>query len=243
MHEASLYEDNVFITLTYAPGNLPANGSLEYRDFQLFMKRLRKHFTGREIRFYMCGEYGELNQRPHYHACLFNVTFDDQVPKGKSKSGQVFYDSALLEKLWGLGGVSVQPLVRETASYCARYIMKKVTGDDATIHYSTIDEDGEMRHKEPEFARMSLRPGIGARWLDRFVGDVFNFDSIVCDGQHRQVPRFYDKRFKRNGGDFDAIEFGRQQRAARAFADNTDERRQTREVVHQAKVRNLKRDL
>ena len=95
MHEASLHKENCFITLTYGRGNLPPNSSLEHRDFQLFMKRLRK-LRGR-CRFYMCGEYGPLNQRPHYHACLFGVDFrSDRVPQGKSGSGAIFYDSAQL---------------------------------------------------------------------------------------------------------------------------------------------------
>ncbi|QXP08441.1 MAG: replication initiator protein [Arizlama microvirus] len=242
MHEASLWDSNCFVTLTYSPGNLPANSSLEYRDYQLFMKRLRKHFDGRVIRFYMCGEYGEDRGRPHFHACLFNVDFTDQVPAGKSKSGQLFYTSAVLTKLWGLGHCSVQPLVRETASYCARYIMKKVFGQDAESSYTVVNEHGEIVQREPEFARMSLRPGIGARWVDKYVSDVFPLDSVVHNGTRRRVPKFYDRRVK-DIVDFDSIEFARQQAAKRASEDNTDERRAVREVVHLAKVRTLKRDL
>ena len=59
MHEASLYDFNSFVTLTYNDENLPEFNSLDYRHFQLFMKRLRKEFAPTNIRFYMCGEYGE----------------------------------------------------------------------------------------------------------------------------------------------------------------------------------------
>ena len=101
MHEASLHSENCFVTLTYGRDKLPPDGSLEHRDFQLFMKRLRRHF-GKTVRFYMCGEYGPLNFRPHYHACLFNVNFiSDRVPAGKSGSGAVFYDSPTLEEALG----------------------------------------------------------------------------------------------------------------------------------------------
>jgi len=243
MHEASMWPENCFVTLTYAEGNLPAYGSLDYRDFQLFMKRLRFEFAPREIRFYMCGEYGEARGRPHFHACLFNLDFADKEPVGTSKSGQVFFTSAVLSRLWGKGIVSVQPLVRETASYCARYIMKKVLGDDAKTAYSVVDSDGEVHFRTPEFARMSLRPGVGAAWLDKFGGDVYPLDSVVAGGVRRQVPRFYDRRARRGGVDLEAIEFEREKRARAASADNTDDRRQVREKVHLAKVRNLKRDL
>lgn len=98
MHEAALWPRNCFVTLTYGRGELPPLGSLDHRDFQLFMKRLRVTRSG-TVRFYMCGEYGPTNGRPHYHACLFNVDFPDMVPAGKSKSGQIMYKSAELESL------------------------------------------------------------------------------------------------------------------------------------------------
>lgn len=243
MHEASLYKHNCFVTLTYGRDCLPENGSLCYEDFQLFMKRLRFHFRGRTIRFYMCGEYGDGGGRPHYHACLFNVDFPDQVPAGKSKSGEIYYKSELLARLWGHGIVSVQPLVRETAGYCARYIMKKALGKNAASAYERVNEDGEVLQLEPEFARMSLRPGIGSGWFERYVSDVYPLDAVVADGVRHRVPRTYDRWAKRAGLDLDEIEFERQKRARAAFADNTDERRQVREVVHLAKVRDLKRGL
>ena len=77
-HESSLYDQNCFLTLTFSDEHLPQNLSVSKRDLQLFMKRLRKHFAPRKIRFFQCGEYGELNMRPHYHSILFNVDFPDK---------------------------------------------------------------------------------------------------------------------------------------------------------------------
>jgi len=42
VHEASMHENNCFITLTYAPEYLPPDGGLIKSDFQKFIKRLRK---------------------------------------------------------------------------------------------------------------------------------------------------------------------------------------------------------
>ena len=75
MHEASLWPENSYLTLTYGDGHLPVNGSLRKADFQKFMKRLRKKNPGKRIRYYQCGEYGEELKRPHYHALLFNHAF------------------------------------------------------------------------------------------------------------------------------------------------------------------------
>jgi len=90
-HEAQLYDENCFVTLTYARDNLPPGGSLDHRDFQLFMKRLRWFRPGGS--FFMAGEYGPLKMRPHYHALLFGWNFHDRVEAGKSGSGEGFYAS------------------------------------------------------------------------------------------------------------------------------------------------------
>lgn len=134
MHEASLYDRNCFITLTYDDDNLPADRSLHYSHFQLFMKRLRKaHGDG--IRFYMCGEYGEKKGRPHYHACLFNFNFDD-LTLWQERRGTKLYRSKSLERLWPYGFSTVGGVTFQSAAYVARYIMKKVTGDRAPDHYT-----------------------------------------------------------------------------------------------------------
>ena len=242
MHEASLHPQNCFVTLTYRRDALPPNSSLEHRDFQLFMKRLRKHFK-EPVRFYMCGEYGPENLRPHYHACLFNCNFDDRDLAGKSGSGLAFFDSGLLSRLWGHGRVSVQDLTKETASYCARYIMKKQLGRESEKHYESINEDGEIIKRRPEYASMSLKPGIGARWFEKYRRDVFPHDFVIQGGVKRSPPKFYDKLLKRaKSDDLDAIEFARQQRGKAAAPDNTDARRVVRETVHLARVKNLTRN-
>ena len=49
VHEASLHEDNCFITLTYNNESLPEDGSLNKKHFQDFMKRLRKKYKNKKI--------------------------------------------------------------------------------------------------------------------------------------------------------------------------------------------------
>jgi len=242
MHEASSWPANCFVTLTYARDALPPDASLEHRDFQLFMKRLRKHLA-RPVRFYMCGEYGPLNLRPHFHACLFNVDFrDDRVPAGKSGSGSVFYDSALLSRLWGHGRVSVQDLTKETAGYCARYIMKKVLGPDSEKAYESIDADGVITMRRPEYAAMSLKPGIGFSWFDRYSRDCFPHDFVIADGAKRRPPKYYDKLLKRRSPlTSELVSFEREKRGRAAHADNTDARLDVRRQVHEARVTRLKR--
>lgn len=245
MHESQLWPENCFVTLTYATGALPPNASLEHRDFQLFMKRVRFKFK-KEVRFYMCGEYGDEKGRPHYHACLFNVDFRDRKPIGKSASGELFFESKVLADLWGHGNCSVQDLTAGTAGYCARYVMKKTLGDDAEYAYSIVnDETGELIFRKPPYAAMSLKPGVGAKWLEKFgKTDVFAHDRCIQDGVERRVPKYYDRLLKRKDDQKLAENALKREKLARlSVADNTDDRRLVREVVHEARVRNLTRNL
>ncbi|ACZ33198.1 conserved hypothetical protein [Chlamydia pneumoniae LPCoLN] len=72
VHEASLYEKNCFLTLTYDDKHLPQYGSLVKLHLQLFLKRLRDRISPHKIRYFGCGEYGTKLQRPHYHLLIFN---------------------------------------------------------------------------------------------------------------------------------------------------------------------------
>ena len=244
-HESRMWPQNCFVTLTYGRDRLPPGGSLDHRDFQLFMKRLRKAFRPFPIRFFMCGEYGPMNLRPHFHACLFNVDFRDRIPQGKSGAGVVFFRSPLLEKLWPHGYSSVQDLNSSAASYCARYVLDKVTGDAAEAHYRTVDADGVIWDRKPEYCAMSLKPGIGATWWQKFDGDVYRHDVAVMSGREYSPPRYYDKLLKKSSEAYrlDEIEYKRAVRAKKSVADSTPERLAVREEVHKARVSSLKRSL
>ena len=201
MHEASLYADNSFLTLTYDDAHIPSrpgncvrcttphsiNRSLCVSDFQDFMKRLRKSLAPNPVRFYHCGEYGENLGRPHYHALLFNVDFKDKK-FFSSRGGNPIYTSAHLSSLWPQGFAVIGNVTFESAAYVARYVMKKVNGDRKTSHYEGL---------LPEYTTMSRRPGIGARWYEKFKTDVYPHDRIIVRGNPTRPPRFYDNLLAR----------------------------------------------
>jgi hypothetical protein len=257
MHEASLYKNNCFITLTYSDDHVPENGSLRYEDFQKFMKRLRKRYSGVEpsaspdspdkypIRFYMCGEYGENFGRPHFHACLFNFDFRDKKYWSTSPSGSRIYRSEFLEDLWPFGFSSIGDVNFQSAAYVARYIMKKVTGKMAREYYDQVDfETGEVLSRVPEFNKMSLKPGIGADWFKRFHTDVYPHDHVVVNGRTSKPPRFYDGQLEKMFPDlYDDVKHARFREAMLHLEDNTPDRLAVKEQVAQAKLSKLKRTL
>ena len=190
VNEASMHKENSFITLTYDDDHVPSDYSLKKRDFQLFMKRLRKHFAGKKIRFFACGEYGEHTFRPHYHAILFGHQFTDRkIITKETENGVVnLYQSKTLNNLWQNGFASSGEMTFESAAYVARYCLKKINGPEADYHYLG---------REPEFSLMSRMPGIGADWLKYYRKDVYPNDICMARGVPSKPPRYYDEQLKK----------------------------------------------
>lgn len=242
--EAQLYRENSFITLSINPESLKAHGdSLDHGYFQKFMKRLRKHFgVEKMVRFFMCGEYGTENARPHYHSLLFNLDFKDRVFHKVTDSGEKIYRSATLEKLWPFGFSSVGDLTFGSASYVARYHIKKVGTVVSDNHYLN-PRTGEML--APEYIRMSRGSskrgtgGIARGWYEKYKSDVYPNDVRVINGVDTKPSKFYDSLYdSEDPAGFKRVKLARCLRVHRE--DNTDERLQVKEMVKLSQVSNLK---
>jgi hypothetical protein len=254
IHEAQLYENNCFITLTFAPEHLEKRDnpwSVDVRDFQLFMKRLRFKY-GSNIRFFHCGEYGEKNGRPHYHACIFNFDFPDKELWKKTETGCDLYISQSLQTLWPYGFSTIGEVTFESAAYCARYIMKKINGkmrdekkENGLTHYEIVDPDsGEIRHINPEYTTMSRRPGIGRFWMHKYMADVYPHDYVVINGVKCRPPRYYDGVLETTRPyEFDEVKENRLTKASKHDDNNTPDRLLIREKCQNARLKLLPRTL
>lgn len=245
VHESQMHEQNCFITLTYNEENLPYPPSLNHRHFQLFMKRFRKKFPDDTIRFYQCGEYGDENKRPHYHAIIFGFDFPDKTLWKESKNGDNYYVSDVLNELWGKGYAIIGSVTFESAAYVARYIMKKVTGDDQEEHYKCVDEDsGEVFDLKPEYTAMSRRPGIGKKWYDEYKKDVYPSDFVVLRGKKMKPPKYYDSLLeKEDGEEHDYIKYQRELKNAVYEKEQTYDRLVAKEKVKYQQIQTLKRSI
>lgn len=242
MHEATLHEQNCYLTLTYNDQNLPPRGNLDYKAFQDFMRRYRKHTGPNRVRFYMCGEYGEKTFRPHYHACIFGHDFDDKQYYATNKNGDKLFTSPTLEKLWPYGFSTIGAVTFESAAYVARYVVQKITGHNAKFHYARKDDAGEYSLR-PEFNKMSLKPGIGRGWLDKWQNDVYPHDYAVVRGMQVKPPKYYDKQYaKLDPETWEEIQYQREANGRKQYQDNTEERLKAKEQVAKAKARLLIRN-
>lgn len=243
MHESKTHRDNCYITLTYDDKNLPVNGSLNLCDMRNFWKRFRKSISPNTVRYFQVGEYGDEGNRPHHHACVFGYEFPDQVPIGNSGTDKPMFTSALLSKLWGKGRCTVQLLNYASAAYVARYNLKKINGIGAKGHYERVDSNGELTiNLKPEYATMSRRPGIGAKFYERYKTDIFPSDQVVINGKIQSPPSFYLRLLEKENPEMLAtIKKNRQLKADLHEEDQTDSRLLTRETVKHAQIKSLTR--
>jgi hypothetical protein len=176
MLEFDQVKKGFFLTLTYNNEHLPKTDSgvptLSKRDWQLFMKRLRKHFEPVRIRFFAAGEYGSRTHRPHMHAIIFGLDLSD-LPDlrviGHNEIGNHYYSSTIIEKIWGNGFVLLGEVNSHTCNYVARYVIKK--------HYkkSLPELNGAIQ----EFTLSSRRPGIGLGLAEQYLSRMYRDSDYI----------------------------------------------------------------
>ena len=148
--EMRSHEFNCFATLTYDDDHLPEGGVLVKRHYQLFLKRLRKSLAKnhRSLRYFLVGEYGTENERPHYHACLFGLSH---------------IEVDLVGAAWPYGFVRLDKLDEGLATYICKYVVKAYKVGNPAL-------DG----RPPEFARMSTAPGLGFPYVRDRLGSTLS---------------------------------------------------------------------
>lgn len=188
--ESRLHDDNCFVTLTYDPEHYPPDGSLRKREVQLFLKKLRRRYPARTIRFFAVGEYGDDTQRAHYHLCLFGIPMADEDT---------------ISECWDKGFIKVDELNAATAGYVSQYVIKKWTNPD-DLHVRRL-----LKGRAPEFATMSLKPGIGAGAAKIVAGAIAGKSVDIptrlrVDGVLRPFGRYIKKAIIKEFPNAEALE-------------------------------------
>lgn len=161
--EASLYQDNCFLTLTYDDEHLPSDMKDVRKHLQDFIRSLRDR--GYAIRYFGCGEKGTKTERKHGHLILFGF-YPSDVKNNQSK---------LLQECWPYGYVFIGDCTFESCQYVARYAVKKIFKNDPD-----------------EFLMMSLKPGIGAPWIMKHW-EIFDNDAVYGSFKRSNIPRYFEK--------------------------------------------------
>ena len=153
------------------------NNSKEY--FSKFIKRLRKKFRDKSISFYHVGEYGEKTKRPHHHAIIYGINFEeDRIEIEKSKSGKTQYFSKILNELWAAGRCTVQDINSNNVIYICQYTLKKYKNNELNKQYKPI-------------MSFSNRKKINVKWVRRNPELILKGYLEDPDGKKFRIPKSY----------------------------------------------------
>lgn len=162
-----------FVTLTYDNEHITITPkkfmTLVKKDFQDFMKRLRKlHPNETKLKYWACGEYGSTTVRPHYHAIIYNL------------------DSAQLAKAWTKGIVHIGSVSGASIAYTTKYMHK---GKRIPMH----SNDDRI----PEFSLMSKRLGsnyLSSETIQFHQDDITRNYLTLPGGVKIALPRYYREK-------------------------------------------------
>ncbi|AZL82954.1 replication initiator protein [Apis mellifera associated microvirus 51] len=176
--EGLLHSSSSFVTVTYDDGSLPKGETLVIKDYQTWLKRLRKALGGIPIRYFLVGEYGDRTHRPHYHAILFGFPgceiYQGMSPYDKFQRRKCLCKPcSLIRKTWGKGLTDNGVFTAESAAYVSGYVTKKMNHSESKC--TSQCKHPPLNGRLPEFARMSLRPGLGAGAMEN-VSDLLTSD-------------------------------------------------------------------
>lgn len=195
--------DICVVNLTYADEHIPKPGSvlrpqaiakrgsdlltaedvylgykgLDPYDVTTWLKRIRERYSrtnnGAKLRYFLCGEYGERTDRPHYHAILFGYpacTRQDGTRYGKKgdTTPNCCATCAELYTTWGKGGIQAQaPKGTDAlARYVSGYVVKGMHRKDSH----------KLRGRHPEFARWSRKPPMGANIIPDIASVMLEYN-------------------------------------------------------------------
>jgi len=195
-HELSYWDEASFLTLTYNEESCPE--SLNKTHPQKFFRALRAHLRRkvngcRKISYYAVGEYGDTFGRPHYHAIVFG--FDPRETEKLLRNNNLRPDSQYA-KYWRdertgqpRGNINVGDVNNKSIGYCAKYVRKKLMGEDNTAFYEAVG-------LEPEFSLTSQKPAIGYRYYRDHLkkGGVQHELTFYHAGRRVNWPKYYKRK-------------------------------------------------
>lgn len=202
--ENKRHSHSLFVTLTYDYDHVPLSPSgrmsLRKKDFQDFMKRVRKRAgKGRVIKYYACGEYGSQTFRPHFHAIMFGVTESE------------------VRASWTDGHVHVGEVAGASIAYTTKYVNKgklipMYQGDDRLPEFSLMSQGLGKNYLTPQMIRYHKEglkdhvtlPGGKKQPIPRYLRDkIFNDDEkdFLLRNNVQRFEQDWNKRIQEAGSE------------------------------------------
>jgi len=214
--EENVHTNSSFITLTYDNNHVPMTEknymTLCKKDFQDFMKRLRKyHSKSIKIKYWACGEYGSTTFRPHYHAIIFNL------------------DREKLTKAWTLGTVHIGDVSGASIAYTTKYMNKGRRiplhkNDDRLPEFSLMSKklgsnyltDDIIKYHQEDITRnyLTLEGGVKIAMPRYYREKIYSEkqrkqQSMTIEESQKLAQRKFEERYKNRTGSLENIDYSK----------------------------------
>lgn len=162
---------NLFVTLTYEKIENP---SLEYRDVQLFLKRLRKYYKDYKLKFLCVGEYGFQSDRKHWHLIIIGFK---ELPNNYKQ---------VITHLWNKGFTMTKICDENTIYYLLKYSFKSF--------HKNSDYYKSKGLKLPMFR---CSQGFGKDFALKNKERILKDNVLSYNGFKYRVPRYFIKLYRK----------------------------------------------
>lgn len=214
-----------FITLTYEDELLPihtykeeesgreySGASVEIKDLQNWIKRLRINHPDKNIRYLASREYGSTTLRPHYHIIIFGLPLDRElfVRVGNNANGDALWTTPELDniqskdcwsvkrplgdraaKLYRAGNVIIGEVTFQSISYVARYTLKKANKD--------INSEWWYKSQGLDIEGICQSQDLGKWYYDLHKHEIYKNDFVPVlgkNGNFSKPPKSFDRLYK-----------------------------------------------
>ena len=188
--EISYWEKNIFVTLTYDNEH---KKNLNFRDIQLFLKRLRKK---EKVRYFYVGELGENTKRPHYHMIIFNYEPNDKEETIKTKSNFEQFTSKELTRIWGNGRVTFSKMEKGLINYILKYLTKNMGENEFIISWSRkpplgvkAETQEEWQNFKKEFEERKHLPKCYKSFYERRFGKFEKSEERLNEEKENKITK------------------------------------------------------
>lgn len=166
-YQTNFVGNMIMVTLTYDDLHIKSN-SLDYRDIQLFLKRVRKNLN-HKIKYMVVGEYGFQTERKHWHLIILGLNRTEHYN--------------LIKKCWSYGFIVVKNADVNSVKYLLKYSFKQQFKNRK--YY-------EKQGKTPPLFRVSQ--GFGKDYLFSHANILKERQFFYRGNFKVAMPRYYKKK-------------------------------------------------
>lgn len=241
INEAKYHKKACFITLTFDSKILLDKNSKAYQYganpnfifkiensmvyFQKFIKRLRKKYKDKKISYFHIAEYGEKTHRPHHHAIIYGINFEeDRKEMEISKTGHVQYHSQTLADLWACGRISIQDCNSNNIIYITQYSLKKFKNNELNKKYNTK-------------MTFSNRVKMNVKFIRRHPELIEKGYLTDTDNHRYKIPKSYLDNLKKEENNKYEIHYRNYENNLMEFFDNNDSKDLIQKQINAERIR------